>query len=616
MTLNITILTPLVIYQSADFRLTDSGTGKPLRDPSPKTVSLSYLEWSGFVTYTGIGSWRNRNMSDYLVGWLTGVSAPDIAEVASIITDNGTRLLQEVERRSSRFKHTFTLVGFVDQIPQVYVISNFEDCFGNSRNDVDERLTVSNRSLSYGEKATVIVTGYKAVIPRTDRRMLGTVAAKYPGDGLRIRRRMASLNAEASTRSRGMVSKECVVLSLRSDGNGATLLSGDADQTPRQLPQVMSGIDAEKLFKDSLKKMGVDPSQVRVDQMASASIRPGQRTVAHGAACNYAVVNPEPSSSYEATEIKAPDFAIIGAADINDRGQIVGTGRAGFGTDQPQNLPWSFLNGQARRLNYYGLAAAINNEGNVTAVQQGADAPPPSWQRAAVYIDGNLIELPLYHGQDESPERSDSQISAINSSSLMAGSVAVQRDKHDSLAIHAAVFRIGHPIQIFSGLQTDTGCRAFGVNDQDHVLLIAEVRPFDVRSILWNPADDSWHYVGDDTTNVFPIALNDDDVVLGQARNARNEPVAVVCQPGGKWERLGTPDSWAPVDINNKCEVIGRVMIDLLERPWVHRLGGRTEMLPYLTNHHTGAGAINNLGQIVGGAWADNDSHALLWTAH
>ena len=159
MTLNITILTPLVIYQSADFRLTDARTGKPLRDASPKTVTLNYLEWNGFVTYTGIGSWRGRSMSDYLVEWLTGVPAPNIAEVAKIISDNGTRLLREIERRSSRFKHTFTLAGFVDQSPQVYVISNFEDCFGGNQTGAYDHLEISNRFLGHGEKATVIITG-------------------------------------------------------------------------------------------------------------------------------------------------------------------------------------------------------------------------------------------------------------------------------------------------------------------------------------------------------------------------------------------------------------------------------------------------------------------------
>ncbi len=72
MTLNVTLLTPIVIYQSADFRLTNPATGKSFPDPSPKTVTLTYSGWDGFITYTGVGSWRDRYVSDYLVEWLTG----------------------------------------------------------------------------------------------------------------------------------------------------------------------------------------------------------------------------------------------------------------------------------------------------------------------------------------------------------------------------------------------------------------------------------------------------------------------------------------------------------------------------------------------------------------
>jgi hypothetical protein len=74
------------------------------------------------------------------------------------------------------------------------------------------------------------------------------------------------------------------------------------------------------------------------------------------------------------------------------------------------------------------------------------------------------------------------------------------------------------------------------------------------------------------------------------------------------------PDKWIPVDINNECQVVGRTVIDLLERPWLRESDGRIVMLPYLTDHHTSSGSINNFGQIVGGAWTDKCSHALSWS--
>lgn len=613
MTLNITVLTPSVIFQSADFRLTNPTTGKPFPDPSPKTVTLTYPSWDGFITYTGVGSWRDRYVSDYLVEWLTGPSDPSMADVAGIVADRGTKLLQDIERYYPRRMHTFTLAGFTDQGPRVYVISNFEDCFGHSRSDIDDHLIVTTRPLGRGKKATVIVTGYKPAVPLIDRRLLGSVAANYPGDGLRIRRRMAQLNAEAAPRSKNMVSAECVVLSFRSDGSGAMLLDRDAVEVPGQFPHIMNGINLNKALADAMKSAGIDLSSARMVQIGSISNRPGRQITAQPAPCNYAVIDPEASSGYKVAEISATEFMLVGPRDISERGQIVGTGRAGLRSDQPQNIPWSYLNGQVTRLDYAGLATAVNDKGQVVAVLQGPSAPPPSWQRAALYDGNNLMELPLYHGEHESPERSDSEASAINGSSVMAGGVAIQYDKSEPLKMFAAIFRPGQPIVIFNGLP-EYGCRAFDVNEQGHVILAVGVGPSDARSVLWDPSDDSWHYVGDNTSNVIPIAMNDDDVVLGQARNRQNQPVAVVCRLGGQWERLGTPDNWVPIDMNNKGEVLGRVMIDLLERPWLHRTDRRTIMLPYVTDHHTNPTAINNLGQIIGGAAADNDVHALLWT--
>ena len=614
MTLNITVLTQAVIYQSADFRLTDIVTGKPFPDPSPKTVTLTYSSWNGFITYTGLGNWRKRDVSDYLVEWLTGAVDPSIAEVASLVADKGTELLRDVELFHPRRKHTFTLVGFTDEGPRVYVISNFEDCFGAAREGIDDHLTVTTRLLGRSKKAIVIVTGYKSAVTTNERRELGSVAGNYPGDGLRIRRRMARINADAAPRSHNRVSVECVVLSFRADGTGVMMLDRDAMEAPGQFPHIMNGVNINKAIAEALKSRGIDFSKGRIVQAASASFRPGQKVdTSPKAECNYAVVNPESSSGYRLTEIDHEEFKLVAPKDVNERGQIVGTGREGLRSDQPQNIPWSYFDGKVTRLGYTGLAAAVNDKGAVVAVLQGPSAPPPSWQRAALYDANNLVELPLYDSGHDS-QRSDSEARAINNSSLMVGSVAVQDGKADTLEVFAAAFRVGEPVSVFRGLRPEYGCRAISVTEAGHVLLMAGMGPSDVRSVLWNPVDDVWSFVGDDSTNVYPIAITDDDVVLGQARNSHHQPVAVVCRSGGSWQRLGTPDGWIPIDVNNKGEVLGRVMTDLLERPWLQRADGRIVLLPYVTDHHTTPSKINNLGIIVGGASADNDVHALMWS--
>jgi len=610
MTLNITVLTPQTIYLSADFRLINPKTRKPITDRSPKTVTLNYLDWDGFITYTGIGSWRGQNVSELVADWLTGQESPSIANVADIVAAKGTELLREIERQYSRMRHTFTLAFFDGDRVRVYVISNFEDCRGNERSAIDDHLTATTRMLGRGKKSTVIVTGQKGAVPVRDRDLLGLVAANYPGDGLRIRKRMAKLNAEAAPRSRGTVSPDCVVLSFSADGSGAMLLDSNAVEIPHQFPHISNGVNLNKSLAEVFRGLGVDPATMRVRQIGFGSSR-GQHVTMQRTPCNYAIRDPHPSAGYQLSEISSSEFELAGPRDINDRSRIVGTGRSKLG--QPQDIPWSYFNGQVDRLNYTGLAAAVNEPGQVVAVLQGVAAPGTATQVAALYDGGTLRVLPLYHGDPGVFEGSDSMASAINNSGMIAGEVRSQAEERGRPHTHAAVFRPGKPTLALLEPAAAYGARAADINERGQVLVMVARGAFDVRSILWSPEAGTWEYVGDYTSNVFPIALNDDGIVLGQARNTQAQPVAVICHPGGRWERLGTDDNWAPVDINNKGEVVGRATIELLDRPWLHRPTGETILLPYVTDHHTTAAAMNNLGQIVGSAGADHGAHALVW---
>jgi hypothetical protein len=606
MTLNVTVLTQQTTYLSDDFRLTEFETRRLITDRSPKTVTLTYMDWNGFITYTGVGSWRGRNVSELVAEWLTGPANLSIAEVANIVATKGTELLREIERQYPRRRHTFTLAGFDGDRVSVYVISNFEDCRGNNRTTIDDHLTVTTRSLGRGKKATVIVTGQKSAVLPNDRGLLGRVGANYPGDSLRIRRRMADLNADAASRSRRTVSRDCVVLSFSADGSGAMLLDSNAVEIPNQFPHISNGIDLNKSLVELFKNLGVDPSQLRLVQAGFGSSR-GQQVAMQRVPCNYAVRDPDPSIGYQLSEISSTGFELMAPRDISDRGQVVGTGRAALG--QPHDIPWSYSNSQVSRLNYTGAAAAVSDTGEVAAVLEA-----PGAYRAALYRGEAPIELPLYHGEPGVFAGSDSYARAINSRGILAGEVRSQAEERGRPNMLAALFQLRQPSLVFTELAADFGTRATAINERGQVLVMVGRGVFDVRSVLWNPADDTWEYVGDDTSNVYPIALNDDGTVLGQARSARAQPVAVICRPAGRWERLGTDDNWAPVDMNNSGEVVGRVMIDLLDRPWLYRSTGETILLPYVTDHHTTLAAINNHGQIVGSAGADHGAHALLWS--
>ncbi len=609
MTLNVTILTPATIYQSADFRLTDSQTGKLITDRSAKSVVLTYPTWTGFVTYTGIGRWRDQDLSDWIAGWLADGKQRSMAEVADHLADEGTKLLTTVQRQTGRqLPHTFTLAGFEAGFVRAFIISNFEDCFGTVRGSPDRQLTVTTRKLRAGNKATVIVTGRKQAVPTGDRRRLGALADKYPADGGRIRRRMEALNATAAAApaSRGLISQDCVVLSFRSDGSGVLQLSNEAAEAPGQFPHIMNGMNVTQAMNNALKSLGVDLAQMRISQGTFASSHSYGPSSVSSASCPFTVVVADPTSGYRIQEITSADLYSLSPNGINDSGQVVGTGQQHSRT-QP-NIPWMMQDGQLTRLNYTGLAVAVSNHGQVAGMLQSEQG-----QCATVYEGGLLTKLPLYHGELGVFAGTDSYARAINADGLVAGSVQSRTEERGRPNTRAAVFRSGQYPTVLMELQAEFGSNAVDINERGQVLVVAHPTMFESRSILWTPQDGSWFYVGNPTTNVLPIALTDEGLVLGQAGNNRGESIAVICRPGGDWERLGTDDAWGPIDINNQGDVIGMARVDRIQRPWLRLASGQITWLPYVSEHDTMPKAINNYGQIIGSAVADHGQHAVIW---
>jgi hypothetical protein len=188
MTLNITLLTERAIYQSADFRLTNADTGKIITDASIKLVTLQYFQWDGFVTYTGVGRWHGRDVSDWLVRWLTGLENASPQDVARRrIKERATGLLNEIERLTRRRpKHTFALAAFCHNRPHVWVISNFENCAGRSSPRPSSEFSIDVKQLA--AKPIAVVTGWgKKAVSREARRRLENLARRYPDDSGRIR---------------------------------------------------------------------------------------------------------------------------------------------------------------------------------------------------------------------------------------------------------------------------------------------------------------------------------------------------------------------------------------------------------------------------------------------
>jgi hypothetical protein len=604
MTLNITVLTPVAIYQSADFRLTDPSDASFIRDESAKTVILRYMSWSGFVTYTGIGSYNRVHLSEMVADWLAGVHAPTMADVAAVIEREGTRLIKEVERRNRiRFRHTFTLAGFEDNLARAFVISNFEDCFGRVRL-TDDRLTSTMVELDAGSTAIVIVTGRPTAIPNPDRRILRELAVRNPLDGGLIRRRMQELNAEAATsaESENSVSEDCAVISFRFDGFGVLQPSQTPGVGPKHIPIISDGIDQHKFIADAMAKMGLDMSQAQMGNATFVSTHAPGPAGSLESTCKFPVQHREPSGGYEIQEITGSDFEPMFAYDINEAGDVVGTGRDEQAIPWTKQVPWIMQGGQVSKLTYDGSAWAINQAGLITATPTASGT-----QDVALYADGAIIALPIYGAGVASVGATRSSGGKINSHGVIAGSVCTQTGHN----MRAAAFRASHEPMILTDVAAQFGTRAVDINDQGQVLVLASVGPGDGRSVVWNLEDNTWSYVGGSAVNITPIAITNGGLVLGRSSNGAS--FAMVCEPDGEWHALGTSDGWTPQAINDVGDVVGFAAQGNLLQPWLRLATGEQFLLPSVIGHTTDPKAINNDGVIVGTANADHGGHAVIW---
>lgn len=436
MTLNITVLTPTVIYQSADFRLTDPSNGSLITDTSAKTVVLQYQNWSGFVTYTGLGAWEGKNISELIADWLGDQTNRSMAEVADHLQRNGTSLLNDVRRRAhASFAHTFTLAGFEDGAVRAFVVSNFEDCYGMSSGAIEDRLTVTFRELRSWSPAAVIVTGQPKAVPAIEKRILRKLAEKNPDDGGLIRRRLQDLNAVAAA-SNTTISQDCAVISFRSDGYGVLQLSDTPGSGPRQIPSILNGVNIAKFAEDAMGKLGINMSTMQMTNATFVSTNNPGPPRALQSSCTFPVGRVDSSGGYEINEITGADFEPMSAEDINEVGHVVGTGREEMTVPWTKNIPWLMRGGQVYRLNYDGFAYGISDDDQIAAMLQGGEG-----ERAALYTNGSIRVFSLSDADGSSNLGTNSSIAAISGDGIVAGYVRTETGVPGENNMRAAVFQ-------------------------------------------------------------------------------------------------------------------------------------------------------------------------------
>lgn len=272
MTLNITLISPQVLFQSSDFRVSQWDSARKRYRTVDSAASKEALafgwDWSATVCFTGVA--RAQGGVD-VPSWL-GERVQTLCGHGSfdeLVDDlrSANKWLRHVP--SAHRRHTFVVAGFDGGRARVSVVSNFEHASGLIEDKPRPELFVTNLQPT---RPTAVITGQSAAITVETKRLLirairsfrptadPTPSDPYSGpsitirppdaptdtDAARLMKLLASVNrnASSSAAARGTVSEGCLICAMQADGQAwfaPEELPNDVDYIPpftRWLPGV------------------------------------------------------------------------------------------------------------------------------------------------------------------------------------------------------------------------------------------------------------------------------------------------------------------------------------------------------------------------------------------
>jgi hypothetical protein len=595
MTLNITLLTPTIIYQSADYRLWNPDANIVLTDTSTKIVTSETFEWQSFVTYTGVGQWEWRDTSEWVVEWLTGLSGHSFMDMVERIREKGSEWLQGIRRETgTAWQQTFVAASFVDGTATAAVISNFWRSTGPALSTPLDHLNVS--TVQAPLKPQVIVTGcVDKVVSRQQRRGLERLASASGDNPARIRHAMIDLNlAAAQVKStRCPISKECSVHSFTRDGRW----SHGETPTGARLYSVFEGIDIGSMLNEVLEQH-FPGSKYRTVQGASGSSRTRR---ADDPPCQPVLSSLSEMEGYTLIDAApARDHTgVAQAVDIHQRA----VGQGGVGAEPPTQPAMWTSPGEMKFLETLGglegRAFDLNDQGISVGVVEDAERA----LRACTWSENGRLTL-------LTPERfRSSQARAINAQGDIAGWVSVHATHHGREYHRPALWHSDGRAQVLHECPGDWG-EAIALNDIGQVLIWAHEGRTSFP-VLWNGHD--WQALARPPTYVLPVGLDAEGGVIGLTKTQDGLPLALVWEQGNNWTRLGTDPGWEVTAVNGSGFILGHGMIDGFHRPWIMQIGEELQILPHYAYHHSRPSSMNGAGLIAGTASTDHGYHPVIW---
>jgi hypothetical protein len=208
---------------------------------------------------------------------------------------------------------------------------------------------------------------------------------------------------------------------------------------------------------------------------------------------------------------------------------------------------------------------------------------------------------------------------AISTLGSVAGWVNIDPSSDGQLGQRAAIWRVNEPVTFLERVGMVLGneisepwTHAVDITDQDDVLVAGHTGGYGVVALLWSPISKELSIVGG-SRGVYPMGINTSGRVLGKAQDSAGKPVACTALRGADWVMLFADSGYYATALNDLGDIVGAIIRDGFERPWLKRSCGELIWLPYYEYHWCRPLSVNNHGVIVGIAQSDHGCHALVW---
>src|SRR6516165_3235880 len=602
MTLNITIVGPAHIHQSADFQISKTekdaeGNWIELQPNSSKIVSLIYEKWSGFLTYCGMGLWKGKRTDEYAAEWLSDLpnSGTTFHDVVYRIREQGTLWIGSINQSFGQVKiHSFVLAGYEGGVPVYAIVSNYQSLTGKIE-PVSKELRADIRSTT---GIHVLVTGIRSTVPMEAKRKLKHLA-RISTDA-----KVNRLAAQSKQAQKG-ISVACLTYSLDMYGGGAGEVHGDVPG-PLMPRTILGGADMAKMLSQVVK---LGPG-AKLVQSAAATSRSNEVTLREHIDCDvrFNKAGQEPDSPDLATveEVGAINDYHLFIQGLSNKQCLVGQLRNPIEA-LPHAFVWPLGHG-VQDLGTFGgpfsNAFSVNDSSQVV----GTAHADQSATHGFLWQEGEGIrDLGTLGGRD-------SVARSINNACQIVGNSFVDGGDPKPEAERAFLWTPGDGM-INLGDEFEGWSRAVAVNNAG-IVLGWRLRGAVVCGFVWSPELGVIDIAGEGGRSFYPCAINDSGLVIGEGDDSFGKRRAFCWTREEGLRQLVVADDFHPCDVDLQGNVVGNVYSRPWSRPYLCNITrGNFLALPFVEDHHTSVKAINSYRVIVGAAWTASwkHSHPLIW---